>query len=98
AEEVEGVSPEDVLALAAGGEDSEADPLLDLKDGEWAAFLQKLENGRDHGAGDFIVDGWRTAAASETYSALTSRVLGVGQVRRVREVRALRGFRRHDAD
>lgn len=98
ADEINGVSPKDVLALAAGGEGSEEDPLLELKDGEWAAFVQKLESGRDHGAGDFVVDGWRVTATSDLHSALRSRLLGVGQVRRVREVRALRGFRRHDAD
>lgn len=93
-----GVTAEDVLNLAAGGDDSADTPLLDLKDGEWAAFLKKLEGGRDHSAGDFVVDGWKVSADSKWPSALTSRLVGVGQVRRVREVRALRGFRRHDAD
>ena len=31
--------------------------LLDLKDGEWAAFLKKLEGGVDRTNGDFVVDG-----------------------------------------
>lgn len=98
AEEI-GVSAQDVLDLAAGGHDSEEAPLLDLKDGEWAAFLKKLEReGRDHGAGDFVVDGWNVLDDSKWPAALTSRLVGVGQVRRVREVRALRGFRRYDGD
>ncbi|MEV4426205.1 DUF1998 domain-containing protein [Streptomyces sp. R-07] len=99
ADEIEGVSADDVLALAARGDEPEEEAvLLDLKDGEWAAFLTKLDNGRDHGGGDFVVDGWRVSEASDRPSALTSRLVAVGQVRRVREVRALRGFRRHDAD
>lgn len=93
-----GVTTEDVLSLAAGGDDSADTPLLDLKDGEWAAFLKKLEGGRDHGAGDFVVDGWKVPAESKWPPALTGRFVGVGQVRRVREVRALRGFRRHNAE
>ncbi|MBO3746154.1 DUF1998 domain-containing protein [Streptosporangiaceae bacterium NEAU-GS5] len=93
-----GVSADDVLSLAAGGDDSTEAPLLDLKDGEWAAFLKKLEGGRDHSAGDFVVDGWRVSADSAWPPALTSRLVSVGQVRRVREVRALRGFRRYSAE
>ncbi|GAA2634948.1 DUF1998 domain-containing protein [Dactylosporangium fulvum] len=97
AEEV-GIPVEEVLRAASDEEDeSGGAALLDLKDGEWAAFLKKLENGRDHGVGDFVVDGWAVASHSTWPQALTSRLGGVGQVRRVREVRALRGFRRYDA-
>lgn len=93
-----GVSAQDVLDLAAGGDESEQAPLLDLKDAEWAAFLNKLEReGQDHGTGDFVVDGWKVPDDSKWPTALTSRLVAVGQVRRVREVRALRGFRRYDA-
>lgn len=94
-----GVTAEDVLGLAAGGPDSSSgNPLLDLKDGEWAAFVKKLEGGRDHGVGDFVVDGWTVPTDSAWPTALASRLAGVGQVHRVREVRALRGFRRHSAE
>jgi len=93
-----GVSADDVLRLAAGDGDSQDDVLLDLKDGEWAAFVKKLESGRDRSGGDFVVDGWRTRAGSIWPQELTQRLAGVGQVRRVREVRALRGFQRYDAD
>ncbi|MEU4582935.1 DUF1998 domain-containing protein [Kitasatospora aureofaciens] len=93
-----GVTPEDVLTIAVAGDDPADTPLLDLKDGEWAAFLKKLDCGRDHGVGDFVVDGWKMPADTTWPSALTDRLVGVGQVRRVREVRALRGFRRHDAE
>lgn len=93
-----GVPVQDVLNLAAGGDESAEAPLLGLKDGEWAAFVKKLEGGRDHGGGDFVVDGWRVPADSTWPAALTSRLVAVGQVRRVREVRALRGFRRYNAD
>ncbi|MFI5648356.1 DrmB family protein [Kitasatospora sp. NPDC051705] len=93
-----GITPKDVLAVAAAGDDPADTPLLDLKDGEWAAFLNKLQNGRDHGGGDFVVDGWKVPAATTWPTALTDRLGGVGQVRRVREVSALRGFRRHSAE
>lgn len=93
-----GARATDVLALAAGGDTAEESPLLDLKDGEWVAFCKKLEGGRDHGVDDFVVDGWQVSADSVWPPALTSKLVGVGQVRRVREVRALRGFRRHKGD
>lgn len=93
-----GVSAAAVLDLAARRDDAADSPLLDLKDGEWSAFLGKLEVERDHSGGDFVVDGWRVPPDSNWPSALTSLLVGVGQVRRVREVRALKGFRRHDAD
>ena len=91
--------PVDEILRTAPDEEGEAAgaALLDLKDGEWAAFLKKLENGRDRGVGDFVVDGWEMASDPAWPRALTSRLDGVGQVRRVREVRALRGFRRYDA-
>ncbi|GAA1583949.1 DUF1998 domain-containing protein [Actinoplanes couchii] len=91
------VTKEQVLALAAGDGSDDA-PLLELKDGEWAAFLKKLEGGRDHSGGDFIVDGWKVRTDAGWPPALTSRLVAVGQVRRVREVRALKGFRRHNAE
>ncbi|MCO8270734.1 DUF1998 domain-containing protein [Actinoplanes sp. TRM 88003] len=101
ADELE-VSKDEVLRLAAGDEDPDREtddaPLLELKDGEWAAFLKKLDGGRDHSGGDFIVDGWQARSAAAWPSALTSRLAAVGQVRRVREVRALKGFRRHNAE
>jgi Domain of unknown function (DUF1998) len=92
------VSPQDILDLAADDGSSVDAPLLDLKDGEWAAFLRKLEGGRDRGVGSFVVDGWAVPTDSNVPPALTTRLAGVGQVRRVREVRALCGFRRYDSD
>jgi hypothetical protein len=92
------VPVEEVLALAEGGDDTAQVPPIDLKDGEWAAFLKKLDaGGRDHSVGDFVVDSWKVHAVDTKWpEGLTSRVVGVGQVRRVREVRALRSFQRHD--
>ncbi|WP_330437182.1 DUF1998 domain-containing protein [Streptomyces griseoaurantiacus] len=92
-----GVTPETVLAVAAGEETSADEMLLDLKDGEWAAFLKKLGSGRDRTGGDFVVDG-RSLEGCSGPQNLLDKIDGIGQVRRVREVRALRGFRRHDAD
>ncbi|WP_290050807.1 DUF1998 domain-containing protein [Amycolatopsis solani] len=93
-----GTTAADVLALASGAEDTEETPLLDLKDGEWSAFVNKLDGGRDHSNGNFVVDGFSIPTEATWPSTLTSRLVGVGQVRRVREVRALRRFQRHNAD
>jgi len=92
------VTKDDVLRLAAGDEVSDDAPLLELKDGEWAAFVKKLDNGRDLSGGYFVVDGWSTRPHRNWPSALTDRLISVGQVRRVREVRALKGFRRNKAE
>ncbi|MGW5879994.1 DrmB family protein [Nocardiopsis terrae] len=92
-----GVTAETVLAVAGGEETSADEMLLDLKDGEWAAFLKKLEGGRDRTGGDFVVDGVGLEGVAGPQSLLGA-ISGVGQVRRVREVRVLRGFRRHDAE
>ncbi|WP_275293322.1 DUF1998 domain-containing protein [Amycolatopsis sp. La24] len=97
AEEV-GTTATEVLAMASGGNQVEDDTVLDLKDGEWAAFLKKLEHGRDDSGGNFVVDGWSISDESTWPRALTRALTSFGQVRRVREVRALKGFRRHDGD
>jgi hypothetical protein len=94
-----GVTVEDVLSLASAGDEPNDDVLADLKDGEWAAFVKKLAKpGRDHSEGDFVVDAWSTAAQPGVPATLAARLTEVGQVRRVREVRALKGFRRYSAD
>ena len=90
-----GVSAETVLAVAAD-DGSKESPLLELKDGEWAAFVKKLQHGRDRSGEDFVVDGWTVTDVGPGPKELTQRLSGVGQVRRVREVRALLGFRRHN--
>ncbi|UGT42003.1 DUF1998 domain-containing protein [Nocardia yamanashiensis] len=95
-----GMSPETVLSLATGDEGPapQTEIMLDLKDGEWAAFVEKLQNGRDRSGEDFVVDGWEVNESSVGPESLVQRLSGIGQVRRVREVRALKGFRRHNAD
>lgn len=94
-----GVTVEEVLAVASGGDAAVVgEPLLDLKDGEWAAFLQKVDTpGRDYGEGDFVVDSWHVNDVAWP-KALVNTIAAVGQVRRIREVRALTGFRRHGPD
>ena len=90
-----GATPEAVLAVAlSAGEDADS-PLLDLKDGEWAAFVNKIEAGHDRAGGDFVVDGWAGDRFAEEPAELRRVLAGIGQVRRVREVRVLKGFRRH---
>lgn len=97
AQELEATA-EVVLAIARGDHKAEATPLLSLKDGEWAAFVKKLDSGRDRTGSDFVVDGWRVGPRPRWPAALTDRLVGLGQVQRVREVSALRGFQRHSAD
>lgn len=97
AEEV-GVDVAEVLAIALAPPDGSEASMLDLKDGEWAAFAKKVAGGRDRAVGDFVVDGWSASEVVSGPSELTKVLAGVGQVRRVREVRALRGFRRHSPD
>lgn len=97
-----GTTSEAVLAVAAEEADSstpERAITVDLKAGEWAAFEKKMNRGgRDSTQGDFVVDSWPSETAS-SYEPLTAgHVSGIGQVRRVREVRALRGFRRYSPD
>lgn len=94
-----GATVDEVLDLAAAGELQQDDVLADLKDGEWAAFLKKLAmSGRDHSEGDFVVDSWQTSELAGIPATLAQRLTAVGQVRRVREVRALKGFRRYSAE
>lgn len=88
-----GTSADEVLAVAFTVEVTES-PMLDLKDGEWAAFIKKLGEGRDRSVGDFVVDGWPRATLTDGPVELRSALTAVGQVQRVREVRALKGFRR----
>ncbi len=92
------IARETVLGVAAGETDPTEAPILGLKDGEWAAFLNKLGSNRDRSGEDFVMDGWTISSQIPGPSELTRRLVGVGQVRRVREVRTLLGFRRHDAD
>lgn len=92
-----GVQIDDVMKALVAESDEER-PLLGLKDGEWAAFVKKLAQGRDTTGSDFVVDGRRFDRDCMHSSTLADRVTGIGQVRRLREVRALRRFQRHDLD
>ncbi|RZS55230.1 uncharacterized protein DUF1998 [Microcella putealis] len=92
-----GVTPEDVLAVVLADSNERGDTgVRRLKDGEWAAFVKKTESGKDTELSDFVVDGWLVNSSTRGPEDLTSLLVGGGQVHRVREVRALRGFRRHD--
>ncbi|MED5812897.1 DUF1998 domain-containing protein [Mycolicibacterium sp. 050232] len=93
-----GVSRETVLSIA-GDEDRSGEPhMIGLKDGEWAAFVKKLDNGKDRSGEDFVVDGWPVTDDLDAPSELKRKLAGIGQVHRVREVRMLYGFRRHNGD
>lgn len=88
-----------VLEVAAKDGSALDEPLMDLKDGEWAAFVKKLEQGgRDASGTDFVVDGWDLSNRPGWPDTLAGRIDSIGQVRRVREVRALLGFRRRAGD
>lgn len=90
-----GVGVDAVLSVAGGVEYSADTGMHVLKDGEWAAFVKKIAHGKDLEVSDFVVDGWSGASIATGPSALSSVIAGLGQVHRVREVRALKGFRRH---
>lgn len=94
AEELD-AAPETILEIALSTDKEKGSPLLDLKDGEWAAFINKIDAGRDRALGNFVVDGWVIEQAPEEPVELRRVLAGIGQVHRVREVRALKGFRRH---
>lgn len=92
-----GVETEDVMKALVAEADEER-PLLGLKDGEWAAFLMKLTQRRDTTGSDFVVDGRHFDPENVASSILAERIAGIGQVRRLREVRALRRFQRHSPE
>lgn len=94
AEELD-TTPEVVLAVAESDGLDPASSLLDLKDGEWAAFVKKIAEGRDQAIDGFVVDGWSGAQLGGRPEELRRVLAGIGQVRKVREVRALTGFRRY---
>lgn len=94
AEEV-GVNADTVLSIAGGEERSADGGIHVLKDGEWAAFVEKIVNGKDREVSHFVVDGWPHTSITSEPSELRDLIAGIGQVHRVREVRALKGFRRH---
>lgn len=87
-----------VLAAAFANSDQSGSQDHNLKDGEWAAFVKKMERRRDLAQGNFVVDGWTRDDYSHGNDGIHAVLSGVGQVRRVREVRALKGFRRHSPD
>lgn len=90
-----GVDTETVLTISLGGSHIEDAGMHVLKDGEWAAFVKKIVAGKDLELSDFVVDGWQGASIGSGPSELREMIAGIGQVHRVREVRALKGFRRH---
>jgi hypothetical protein len=90
--------PENMIDEAARTSDGNERPILGLKDGEWLAFKEKLENGRDEETSEFIVDGRRIITSSDVPASAFEVFTHVGQVRRLRVVRALQGFRRHGQD
>ncbi len=94
------VAVKEVLSIALADENEAASDngVGVLKDGEWAAFVKKITAGKDKALGDFVVDGWAGDCFDDAPAGLSHVLAGVGQVHRVREVRALKGFRRHRAD
>lgn len=91
-----GITQALVLALSRAGttptlEEATANLLI----GEWAAFQNSLV---DHDQGehpDFDVKKEEFATSLEATSALTDRIDHIAGARRLREVRAMRGFRRY---
>jgi hypothetical protein len=90
-----GVGADTVLEVALGGARPEEAGTHVLKDGEWSAFVKKIIAGKDRELSDFVVDGWSGQSITSGPAELRDVISGIGQVHRVREVRALKGFRRH---
>lgn len=90
-----GVGTDTVLAVALGGERFDETGMHVLKDGEWAAFVKKIVAGKDRELSDFVVDGWSSGSIELGPAEFRGVIAGIGQVHRVREVRALKGFRRY---
>lgn len=76
------------------------DPATALKREEWDAFQEKIAHGKDSGEGDFVVDGatLKTSGSSALSLHAIDAFSGIGQVRRLREVRAQTGFTRRAPD
>lgn len=95
-----GVDVAQVLSSLNSSDSTESSPGDALKFEEWAAFQEKLIRGHDTSGGDFVVDG--TSLGISANGALTQRAIeafaGIGQVRRLREVRAQTGFTRRSPD
>lgn len=70
--------------------------LADLKRGEWNAFQRELHETPDSPDPDFVVEGVVEYSPEVAILDLSRLITGIGKVHRVREVRALRGFRRYD--
>lgn len=90
-----GVSKALITRALSDADNTAERPIAALKEGEWYAFQSKLAAGYDPEHSDFIVDGRVTDPPQTDCPPLFEVVDGVGQVRRLREVRALRGFRRN---
>lgn len=91
-------APAQVMKAArASGQVAER-PIVALKEGEWFAFQSKLEAGLDPEESQFIVDGRTRSEGVTAHPQVGALIDGVGQVRRLREVRALQGYRRHSPD
>lgn len=82
-------------AISKADVEPELSPVRALKDGEWAAFVKKINAGKDNSNSNFVVDGWKQSDIQDGPLALRQLIAGIGQVQRVREVRALTGFRRY---
>lgn len=93
-----GVPASTVITVARESVPTTAVARSGLRDGEWAAFDLALAGKLEEKASDFVVDGTPLKpGASEHGKALDNLVSSVGLVQRIREVRALTGFRRYDA-
>lgn len=93
-----GVEPSFVMSVAFASSALDAGEGIDLKDGEWGAFLSELGDEPAEPNEDFVVDRADLTSTSSSAPTLLENLQAVGQVRRLREVRALKGFRRNKID
>lgn len=90
-----GVETDVILRLAMGNDDSTATVLSNLYSGEWAAFVDKIENPSVHTDDDFDVRPADRPFDVGNLSELHDMIPDIGLVHRIRKVTAQRGFRRY---
>jgi len=92
-----GCTPETVVAAVSEAVPTLALARVGLRDGEWAAFQLALQGKVEARASDFVVEPTPLDPGVSSHGeAMAALIVEVGLVQRIREVRAMTGFRRYD--
>jgi hypothetical protein len=94
-----GTTADVVMNLARAGMAPIEQVNSSLRGGEWAAFMRGLDRNEDRVASDFVVREEPVMPEEvSSLSGLSTLVSRIGGVHRLREVRALTGFRRYSLE